>query len=249
VARVYDYWLGGKDNFAADRELAEKLLEIYPPAAEMAWQNRQFLARAVRWVASKGVTQFLDLGAGLPTSPNTHEAALSVNPDARIAYVDNDPVAAMHQKTLVAKGSDAIIAIEGDLRDSSAILSAPQLRGFLDFGEPVCVILGLVLHFLTADAGRELVSQYVSALAPGSYVIITVSRGDGEAADRWFSSYSAATMYNHSHGDYTGFFTGLEVVPPGLVEAAVWQGGLAEVAPPERRSGQVLAGIVKVRAG
>ncbi len=247
VARVYDYWLGGKDNFAADRELAGKLLGIYPPAAEMARDNRQFLDRAVRWVASRGVTQFLDLGAGLPTSPSTHEAALAINPNARIVYVDNDPVAVMHQKALVAKGSDAITAVDGDLCEPDTLLSVPGLRRFLDLGEPVCVVLGLVLHFLSADAGRELVSQYVSALAPDSYVIITVSRGDGEAADRWFSTYSAAKMYNHSFADYTGLFPGLEIVPPGLVEAAVWQGGLAEVSPPDRRPGQVLAGIGQVR--
>jgi S-adenosyl methyltransferase len=125
IARVWDYWLGGKDNFAADRELAQKMLAVHPVSAQMARENRQFLGRAVSYVTARGVRQFIDVGAGLPTAVNTHEVAQQVDPDARVAYVDNDPIVISHARSLLAK-DPGVIAVPGDMRDPESILKVPD---------------------------------------------------------------------------------------------------------------------------
>ena len=128
IARVWDYWLGGKDNFAVDRELAEKLLQVHPPSAQMAQENRRFLGRAVSYVAARGIWQFIDVGAGLPTALNTHDIAQQVSSRARVAYVDNDPMVISHARGLLAK-SPGVIAVPGDLREPERILDDPGLAG------------------------------------------------------------------------------------------------------------------------
>jgi SAM-dependent methyltransferase len=246
IARVYDYWLGGKDNFAADRHLAQKMLEIYPPIARMVRENRQFLAQAAGWVAAHGVTQFIDLGAGLPTSPNIHEAALAAAPDARVAYVDNDPVVISHSRALLAKGNSAVTVLAADLSEPATLLSAPEITGFIDMSRPTCLILSQVLHFLPANAASDLVARYVAVLAPGSYVIITVGRGDGPEADRLVGGYDAAKIYNHSRAQFASFFTNLEFVPPGVTEARLWQPGSTDPPGPPESAGQTLVAIGRV---
>src|SRR5579859_8110667 len=149
IARVYDYLLGGKDNFAADREVAEKLLAVYPPVVETVPESRRFVERAVTWVAGQGVTQFIDLGAGLPTAPNTHATAQAASAAAAVAYVDNDPVVTSHLTALLAHHSDRVAVVDGDLHDRDAILGAAGLRAVIDLGQPVCVIMGMILHFDT----------------------------------------------------------------------------------------------------
>jgi O-methyltransferase involved in polyketide biosynthesis len=224
IARVWDYWLGGKDNFAADRELAQKMLAINPLAAKMARENRQFLGRAVTYVVGMGIQQFLDIGAGLPTALNTHDIALQASPGARVAYVDNDPMVISHARALLASAEGAV-AVPGDMRDPAAILADPRLTSLIDLSEPVCVLLSGVLHFLDADAARQIAHAFTRAIAPGSYVIISVGTGQAEVAEPFSAAYTAAPLYIHSSGEVMAFFDGLELVPPGLVPARGWKGG------------------------
>ena len=159
IARVWDYWLGGKENFAADRELAEKMLAVHPVSAQMARENRQFLGRAVSYVAARGVRQFIDVGAGLPTALNTHDIARRVDPEARVAYVDNDPVVISHARSLLAK-SPGVIAVPGDMRDPGRILADAGLAELIDLAEPACVILSGVLHFADAGTARGVAAAF-----------------------------------------------------------------------------------------
>ena len=223
IARVWDYWLGGKDNFAADRELAEKMLAVHPVSARMARENRQFLGRAVSYVAARGVRQFIDVGAGLPTALNTHEIAQRIDPEARVAYVDNDPVVISHARSLLAKSS-GVIAVPGDMRDPAAILCDPGLTGLLDPAEPACVILSAILHFADAATARDVAGTFARALAPGSYLIISVGSGDASEGEKFTSAYTAARIYIHSAEEIAGFFDGLRLVPPGVVAVRSWHG-------------------------
>src|SRR5579862_3233923 len=140
IARVWDYWLGGKENFAADRELAEKMLAIHPVSAQMARENRQFLGRAVGFVAHQGIRQFIDIGAGLPTALNTHDIAQRVDSTARVAYVDNDPVVISHARALLA-GGPGVIAVPGDLCKPESLLADVGLANLIDLTQPTCVIM------------------------------------------------------------------------------------------------------------
>jgi O-methyltransferase involved in polyketide biosynthesis len=214
IARVWDYWLGGKDNFAADRELAEKMLAVHPVTAQMARENRQFLGRAVSYVAARGVRQFIDIGAGLPTVLNTHDIARHTEPDARVAYVDNDPIVISHARSLLAK-SPGVIAVPGDMRD-------PGLTGLIDLAEPACVIMSGVLHFTDPATARDIAATFSRALAPGSYLIISVGSGSPSEGENFTSAYTAARLYIHSREEIRGFFGGLELVPPGVVSVRDW---------------------------
>ncbi len=193
TARMYDYWLGGKDNYEADREAAEAIRRQRPNIAQQALDNKRFQTRAISQVAGQGVRQFLDIGSGLPTSPvqgggarprwlATHEAARAVIPDAVVGYLDYDPVAVAHSQALLASGSDQVVAAAGDMRDPEAILAGPALRGAgFSLAEPACVVLCCVLHFLDAAAARDVVGRFRRALAPGSYLIISVGYAGGQA--------------------------------------------------------------------
>jgi O-methyltransferase involved in polyketide biosynthesis len=246
IARVYDFFLGGKDNFAADRALAEQQIAFAPLIPVLARENRQFLARAVTWAAQQGVTQFIDLGCGMPTTPNTHEAARAVTPGARVAYVDNDPVVLAHLNALVAKGNPGITVVNGDIREPAAILAA--LADGIDLTRPACLIMGYLLHFAAPAAARELVAGYAAALASGSYIVVSVVRADRADADESFGGYSesVAPVYNHSPADFAGFFGPLELVPPGPVDARQWHPAWAGAADLERRDGYVLAAVAQV---
>jgi hypothetical protein len=224
IARVWDFWLGGKDNFAVDRELAQKMLEVHPPSAQMARENRRFLGRAVNYVASCGIRQFIDVGAGLPTAVNTHDIAREVDPEARVAYVDNDSVVISHARSLLAK-SPGVIAVPGDMREPERILADASLRGLINIGEPACVILSGVLHFADAGTARGVAVAFARALAPGSYLIISVGSGDPSEGENFTSAYTAARIYIHSRDEILGFFDGLELVPPGVVSVRGWHGG------------------------
>jgi len=167
VARVYDYWLGGKDHFPADRAEAERLLGIYPPLRDLVRENRAFVIQAVSWAARQGISQFIDLGAGLPAAPAVHQAARKVLPAARVAYVDIDPVVLSHARALLATG-DGVTAVAADLRDPGAVLADQELRAVIDPARPVCVILAAVLHFMDADAARAVTAGYARLMATGS---------------------------------------------------------------------------------
>jgi O-methyltransferase involved in polyketide biosynthesis len=244
IARVYDYVLGGKDNFAADRELAGRLLALVPGIADLAVENRRFLARAVTWAASQGVSQFIDLGCGLPTEPNTHESARAVIVGARVAYVDNDPVVINHLRALVANGNPGVSVVDGDVSDVAAILEA--IRADIDLSAPVCLVTGYLLHFFTAAAARDLMARYAAALAPGSCLVVSVLHAEGEAADEGLGMYSsaAAPVYSHPLPDVAGFFGGLELVPPGLVQARQWGPGGELLNAPSRET-HVAAGVAR----
>ena len=245
MARVYDYWLGGKDHYAADRAEGDRLLEIYPQLADLVQENRAFIIRAVTMAADLGISQFIDLGAGLPASPAVHQAARKVMPEARVAYVDTDPVVLSHARALLAT-SDGVTAAEADLRDPAAVLGHPHLRAVIDPARPVCIILGAVLHFMDADAACAVTAGYVSLLAPGSYLIIScASFDDPELAKQLSAEYTPATWHNHPAEVVESFFGGLELAGPGLTEAQTWRPWLAEPVPCHR-DGHVLAGVARL---
>ena len=246
IARVYDYLLNGKDNFAADREVAEKLLAVAPLAGEVTRENRQFLARAVAWAANQGIMQFIDLGCGMPTTPNTHETARTIAADARVVYLDNDPVVLSHLRALTAKGDPGLTVVEGDVRETAAILDAAAAGA--DLSKPTCLLMGYLLHFFSPDAARDLVAGYVAALAPGSYVVLSVGRGDSDAADKGFGSYStgATQVYNHSVPEFASFFGPLELVPPGVADAREWRPDWEQSVRLRPRDGQVIVGVARV---
>jgi SAM-dependent methyltransferase len=189
-------------------------------------ENRRFLSRAVAWAANEGIGQFIDLGCGMPTVPNTHETGQAIAGDARVVYVDNDPVVVNHLHALLAKGNPGVSVIDGDVRDVAAILVG--VGEVLDLSAPSCLMVGYLLHFFTADAARDLVASYAAALAPGSYVVVSVFQAaKDEAADEGLSMYSskAAQAYSHPLADFASFFGPLELVPPGIVDARHWRPG------------------------
>lgn len=248
IARVYDYVLGGKDNFAADRELAHRLVTMVPLIPVLARENRQFLSRAVTWAANQGIAQFVDLGCGIPTAPNTHESARAEIPKAKVVYVDNDPVVVNHLNVLLSKGNPGISVLDSDVRDSTATLDG--IRVNLDLADPVCLVIGYLLHFFTADAARELASRYVGALVPGSCLVLSVLHTESEAADDSLGTYSseAAPVYSHPVPVIESFFDPLELVPPGAVDARLWRPGWEDAARLPARDSQVIAGVARCPA-
>ncbi len=254
VARVYDYLLGGKDHFAADRQAAQRLIETLPNAAAIAKANRTFLAAAVRHAARAGIAQFLDIGAGLPTSPSVHECARAIVPGARVAYVDNDPVAVTYAQALLATG-DGVIAIEGDAREPEAILAGPELAAVIDLTEPVCLALVSMLHFFTADEADMIVDGFRQRMVPGSYLIISqgnASRPPREAVQDAYGS--GITLTGRTAAEIAAYFDGFDLVPPGLVPVAEWPAAQPDAWPPPRQAAQptspqagMLAGVGRKR--
>jgi S-adenosyl methyltransferase len=242
IARVYDYWLGGKDNFAADRDEAERLLEIYPPMAQLARENRLFLARAVTWLAGQGIRQFLDIGSGLPTAQNTHEIAQAADPSCRAVYTDSDPVVMTHARALLT--GSGVEAINADLADPASILSHPAIARLIRPGEPTGLILACVLHFFDAETAQKIMATLIDWLAPGSYVVLSVGSGDEQTGGALTREYQAATLHNHSLEQITGFFAGLDLIdPPGLTDARNWNAGMLVTPPLGHQGGHILAGV------
>ena len=225
AARMYDYWLGGHDNFAADRIAALKITEMAPEVPLMARENRKFLGRAVRYLAGEaGIRQFLDLGTGLPTKGNVHQVAQAIAPDARVVYVDNDPMVLAHARAL--KTGDGTAVIHADLRDPDAILSHPDTRRLIDFTEPLAVLFIAVLHFVgDPDAGAA-VADFTRAAAPGSYLVLTHA-STGPVSEVAATSAVYATTTNSTTArppeKILGFFDGMEIIDPGLVPAQQWR--------------------------
>jgi hypothetical protein len=246
VSRIYDALLGGKDNYAEDRQVADCLLGVVPDAQAAAWANRHFLGRAVRFLAGEaGIQQFLDIGAGLPAAGNVHEVAQELEPLSRVAYVDNDPVVASHARALLCAGL-GVCAIEGDLRDPAGIWDHPEVRAQVDLGEPVAVLLVAVLHFIPdEDSPHKLVEMLKAAMAPGSYLVISHASGENigpEAAGLVQELHARATApaVLRSRSDVTRFFEGLELVPPGIGNVATWRAGTS---PAETGRAIVLGGV------
>jgi O-methyltransferase involved in polyketide biosynthesis len=246
TARVYSRLLGGKDHFPADRAEADVLLGIYPPLAEMVQENRAFLAEAITWAANQGIGQFLDLGAGLPVTPAVHQTARAVLPGARVAYVDLDPMVLSHARALLA--GPGVAAVAADLRDPAVVLADSELRAVIDPAEPVCVILGAVLHFFDADNARKVTVGYARLIAPGSCLVISCATYDDEAlAKRLAAEYTAGQFVNHTKEDVMSFFAGLDLVGPGVSEAQTWRAWHPEPVM-RHREGHVLAGLARRQA-
>jgi hypothetical protein len=229
-ARVYDYWLGGKDNFAADRALGDALTAAVPSTPFAARANRAFLGRAVRYLAAEaGITQFLDIGTGIPTAGNTHEVAQAAAPQARVVYVDHDPIVLAHARALMTSSQEGATAfIVADLRDPGRILAKPELRGTLDLGKPVALMLVAVLHFLTEqDSPRGLVAELLDALPSGSYLTISQLTADfnPEEASAALESVqqSGVTYVPRTRAEFAAFFEGLDLVDPGVVPLLAWR--------------------------
>jgi S-adenosyl methyltransferase len=227
-ARVYDYWLGGKDHFAADREAAEEVLRARPAIRLNVRANRAFLARSVRYLAGEaGVRQFLDIGTGIPSAHNTHEVAQSVEPQARVVYVDNDPIVLAHARALLTSASGKTAYIDADLRDTAAVLD--QAARTLDLSQPVAVMLIAVLHLIPdGDDPWGIVAALMRAVPPGSYLVISHPASDVEApsaaqAASRYNELVASPMRRRSKGEVNRFFDGLDMVEPGLVQLHQWR--------------------------
>ncbi|GAA4190239.1 SAM-dependent methyltransferase [Microbispora amethystogenes] len=227
AARMYDYFLGGKDNFPADRAAAEQVLKHVPEVPLGIRENREFLVRAVRFLAGRGIRQFLDIGAGLPTQRNVHQVAAEHAPGARTVYVDNDPQVLAHARALL-QDSPEVRVVQGDLRRPEEILAHPDVRGHLDFGRPVAVLLLAIVHFLPdSDEPRRLIGRIRDALAPGSYLAmshVAVDERPERAPDveRIYQGASAQFVARRS-GEITPFFEGLDLVEPGVVNLHQWR--------------------------
>jgi len=229
VARVYDYWLGGKDNFAADREMGERTLAAYPNLVFSVRANRAFLARTVRFLAAEaGIRQFLDIGTGIPTANNTHEVAQRVAPECRIVYVDNDPVVLSHAKALLKSSPEGACAyIDADLRDPGTILAGAAKT--LDFSQPIAVMLIAVMHFVGDDAqASAIMNQLTGACVPASYVALSHAASDIDAEQmaemiRRLNETTAEKTTLRDRAGVTRLFDGLELVEPGVIRAAEWR--------------------------
>ncbi len=229
-ARVYDYWLGGKDNFAADRDAAEQALAVNPGIAADARANRLFLARVVRFLASEcGVRQFLDIGTGLPTASNTHEIAQAAAPDARIVYVDNDPIVLVQAQAMLTSAREGSVAyLDADLRDTGIIMR--QASEILDFGQPIALMLLIILHMIAdTDDPCGIVSTLVTALPPGSYLVLAHPASDirpakmAEMTKRVNERMSGPRATMRDRAAITRFFDGLELLEPGVVQPQQWR--------------------------
>jgi len=237
VARMYDYYLGGTANFAADREAAERVLNLVPALRGSVRTNRAFLTRAVRYLVASGIEQFLDIGAGLPTQGTVHQVAHESNPRVRVAYADYDPVVVSHGEALLTP-QDRSIMMRGDLRSPEELLASPALRAHLDLGKPVAVVMLAVLHFLSdADDPGAVVTAFRDAMAPGSYLVISHVSGDFFAdqatVDRAVAVYEQANerIWPRGRDEILAYFGGFELVNPGLVPSHEWRPVAGETHP------------------
>jgi hypothetical protein len=251
-ARIYDYMLGGKDNYTADRAAAERMLAVNPAAPLTARANRAFLGRAVRFLAEEvGIRQFLDLGTGLPTQHNVHEAAQQVAPDARVVYVDYDPVVVVHGRALLAT-TGTVTVIEGDLRRPDEILAHPDTRRLIDFDQPVAVLLVAILHFIPdSDDPAGIVARLRDATATGSHLVVshTVTESPDKvmaAAQQGFQ-LAGAPLTPRTRAQVGGFFDGYDLVDPGLVEVSRWRPAAPEAVTAAKSAWTIVGGVGRKR--
>src|ERR1017187_7197267 len=230
-ARMYDYYLGGKDNFAADRDTAQRAMQSWPTVRTAVRENRAFLGRAVRYlVRDAGIRQFLDIGTGLPSANNVHEVAQALAPECRVVYVDNDPIVLMHARSLLSSSPAGRVAyIDADLREPAAILASPEVGATLDLGQPVALMLVAILHFVTdVDAPAALVASLLDALPPGSYLVAShvTPEHDPEGVaglERAYQQGGVPAQARTSDEFAELAFRGLEMIDPGLVLVSEWR--------------------------
>jgi hypothetical protein len=245
-ARRYDYWLGGKDNFAADRESGDAIAAQFPAIRTAVMENRRFLRRAVSYLTeTAGVRQFLDIGTGLPTADNTHEVAQRTAPESRVVYVDNDPLVLVHARALLTGGSTTYV--DADIRDPDLILG--QAATALDFSQPVGLMLLAVLHFIPEeDDPYALVHKLVSALPPGSHAVISHATSD------YLPPTVVADLNSGKHGqgklrtraEFTEFFDGMQLVDPGVVPLSEWRDESETRQRPEAEETAMYAGVARI---
>jgi hypothetical protein len=243
VARVYDYMLGGKDNFAVDRQLGDELIAAFPGSDWIARQNRAFIGRAVTYCAEQGMTQFLDIGSGLPTMENVHQVARRVHPEAAVVYVDNDATALTHANALLAT-SEGVVAMYGDVREPAKILADVREQGLLDLTKPFVVLLAAIFHFITDDEYPiGIVRTFAEAMPSGSYLILTTAHHDSkpEESARASQMYRRASspMVTRSKRDIAAFFEGFELAEPGLACTCEWR----TTEPPEYDPDDLYGGV------
>ena len=241
AARMYDFYLGGSHNFAADRQLAAQTIEAWPDVALLCQANRAFLRRSVTYLASNGIEQFLDLGSGIPTSGNVHEVVHGINPKARVAYVDADAVAIAHSKALLAEIPEAT-AVYADLRDADAVLSHPQVADFLDLSQPVALLMFASLPFVPdEDDPVGIVAEYRDATAAGSYLALSHGTSDyrPEAVRRVENVYTQAShaMRLRDRTTIGAMMSGYDLLEPGLVDMINWRPD--PLSPPDPLGGDV----------
>ncbi|MEV6930568.1 SAM-dependent methyltransferase [Dactylosporangium sp. NPDC051485] len=255
-ARRYNYWLGGKDNFAADRESGDAIAKVYPAIRTTALENRAFLRRAVQYLAEEaGIRQFLDIGTGIPTADNTHEVAQSIAPDSRIVYVDNDPIVLTHARALLSSTPQGATAyIDADLRDPAAILAHDSVRQTLNFDEPIALMLIAIVHFLFDEHHpRETVRHLIDALPPGSYVVMT--HGTSDFADPALRAHVEAEIragrlrldaVPRSKDEIAAFLEGLDIVEPGIAPVVEWRNPVPESDRPPLADAALYAVVARV---
>jgi len=240
TARIWNYWLGGRDNFPADRQVGDQILEAFPAIVENARASRAFLARVVRYLAGEaGVRQFLDIGTGLPTANNTHDVAQRVAPDTRVVYVDNDPVVLAHARALLTSTEAVTAYVDADVRDPDEILAAAART--LDFTRPIgLMMLGILGHIADDDEARSIMKRLLDALPSGSYLTICDGTNDlyeaGVEAQRLYNESGAVPYRLRSARQIAEFFEGLELVEPGVVSCPRWRPDPVDVGrdlPPE----------------
>ena len=227
IARVYDYWLGGKDNFTPDRELGDQTMQAYPDIVFSVRANRAFLARSVRFLTAEiGIRQFLDIGTGLPTADNIHEVAQHEAPDSRVVYSDNDPIVLAHARALLRSSEGALAYLDADLRDPDTILAGAAET--LDFSKPVAIMLLAVLQFADDSEAGMIVQRLMAACAPGSFLVISHPASDIDVEDhsemvRRMNDSLAQRVTLRDRAAVTRLFAGLELVAPGVVKASLWR--------------------------
>ncbi len=245
AARVYDFLLGGAHNFASDRMVGEKVLAVQPNGRQIAASNRAFMGRAVRYMIGEGITQFLDLGSGIPTVGNVHEVAQKANPGSRVVYVDYDEIAVSHSQLMLA-GNDNATVVRGDFCEPGEVLETPEVRRLLDFSQPIGLLMVAVFHFVADERDpAAIVARYRDALAPGSLFALSHLTAD-HAPEQMAGVVEAMKnsrdpMYFRSYDQIAALFEGFDVVEPGVVSAPLWRPGAGIQEPVEG----VYAGVAR----
>ncbi|MEC4019582.1 SAM-dependent methyltransferase [Streptomyces sp. H27-D2] len=229
VARMYDYYLGGKDNYAVDREASDELLKVVPSTQALALNNRRFLQRVVRSLAADyGVRQFLDHGSGLPTQDNVHQVAQQVDPSSRVVYIDNDPIVLAHGRALLEENENTAV-IQADMRDTEGIFDHPEVRRLIDFEQPVAALFVSVLHCIPdSDDPPALIKRVLDRLSPGSFIVVCQLVSEDKTTRDYVSDFMHTATQGHwgrvrRERDLEQHFEGLELLEPGLVEVSTWR--------------------------